>query len=252
MEEVGSLDLVDLDALNKLHGGGFLPFPLRFTRPGRFASANEAEAHAASVSDRFRHGDLRTFTQCVTAYSTADIRVECHVQHIPADIPCGRVLAYRAEQLGFLVTQQPEQDVVDVYTVSPYDLGAAIAEAVPLAEPGGHHAIVVPEYAPRTEDVFDSDEFVIGDRRATSTEVLVPAAEVVVYSMIQSHWQPAKKWGRDPSKPALIWVGVDGDGDYVYADDQSHATPMTRRLLRERIDALIADDIEALREYRDY
>ena len=87
------------------------------TRPSRFSTRNEFVDYARSVPDRLNHGDLRTFRRCAAAYAHADIRVECHVQYIPADTPSIRVVAHRVGDLGFLAKQRPDEDVIDVYEV---------------------------------------------------------------------------------------------------------------------------------------
>jgi hypothetical protein len=245
------MSLLDLKVISEFDGRKFLPYPFMFTRPSSFGTLEEASAYKVTVPDRYYHGDLRAFAECAQAYLDSDIRVECHVQHIPAEAPSVRAVAWRTGQLGFLGVQRPDEDVVDVHTVSPYDLGAAIAEAVPLEDPGGRSAIVVPEYVPRRHRAeFDGEDFSVSHRVASPTEVRVPAREVTVYSTVQSHWRPARKWGFDGHKAALVWIRVEEDGDYVYVPDGSHAKPMTRVMLQDRIDRLVADDIAILREFR--
>jgi EspG family len=251
--QVGSLDLLDLNVIGEFYGRDSMPYPFRFTQPSRFATKDEADAYTNTVPDRFKHGDLRTFTDCVAAYNAADIRVECHVQYIPASTPCVRMLTYRAGELGFFTEQRPEADVVDVFTVSPYDLGAAVAEALPLTGPGQHQAIVIPEYVPLARAEFDTGPYVIRHAVTSQAQVSVPASEISAYATVQSHWRPPRNWGVDRGKQVLVWVRIIDDGEYVYASDYSHARPLTRSILQERIDELIAEDVEALKEYRaDY
>jgi hypothetical protein len=247
---VGAMDLLDLKAISEIDGRNFLPYPFMFTQPTPFPTKDEASAYAITVPDRYMYGDLRTFMQCADAYLDADIRVECHVQYIPATTPSLRVIAWRTGALGFFGAQRPDEDLVDVYTVSPYDLGSAIAEAVSLEQPGEHSAIVVPEYVPPSRGEFDTGAFSINDRLASSTEVTIRARDVSVYATVQSHWRPTRKWGFDRGKAALVWIRVDGDGDYIYVPDGSHARPMTGPMLQERTDRLIADDIAILKEFR--
>jgi hypothetical protein len=250
---VGSLDLLDLKVIGEFYGRDFMPYPFRFTQPPRFATKDEADAYANTVPDRFRHGDLRAFEVCVAGYRAADIRVECHVQYIPASTPCVRVVAYRAGELGFFATQRPDADVVDVYSVSPYDLGAAVAEALPLTGPGQHQAMVIPEYVPRGRAEFDTGPYVIRHTMTSRPEVVVSSSAVSVYAAVQSHWRPSREWGLDRSKQALVWVRIVEDGEYVYTPDYSHARPLSKPILHERIDQLVAEDVEELREYRaDY
>ncbi|MEE6178376.1 ESX secretion-associated protein EspG [Mycobacterium sp. 050134] len=247
---VGSLDLLDLNAIGEFYGNDFLPYPFMFTQGPRFASGDEARAYVGAVPDRFLHGDLKTFMECVAAYDAADIRVECRAQYIPADTPSVRLIAYRAGHLGFFASQRPDADVIDVHTLSPYDLGPAIAEALPLTQPGTHPEIVIPEYVPNARPEYDSNSLVVRHRSTATAGVSVPASEVTIYATVQSHWRPTRRWGLDRGKRALVWVRVGDDGEYLYASDQSHARPMTRSALREEIDRLIADDIAILREFR--
>jgi hypothetical protein len=250
VSQVGILDLLDLNTISEFYGRDFLPYPFMFTQPSRFATRDEALAYASAVPDRFNHGDLSVFMQCVAAYDAADIRVECHIQYIPADTPSVRVMAYRTGQLGFFTQQRPDADLIDIYTVSPYDLGAATCEAVSLTQPGRHPEIVIPEYAPRDGAEFDTGAFVVRHRQASRTEVTIPVNEVTAYATVQSHWRPTRKWGLDHGKRAVVWVRIYDDGEYIYVPDHSHARPMTKSLLHEQIDRLIADDVAILREFR--
>lgn len=257
---VGTIDLLDLEVISEYHGRDFLPYPFMFTQPSRFATQDEELAYTRTVPDRFNHGDLCQFTECVAAYVAADIWVECHVQYIPADTPSLRVMAYYRRKYGYFTVQRPDADAIDVYTVSPHDLGAAICEAVSLAEPGRHPRIVVPEYAPPPHTDFDTAGFDTGDlivrdrvvRHSVDSpaEVTISARDITEYATVQSHWRPRRKWGLDYSKPAVIWMRVRDDGEYMYVPDFSHARPMTKPALNERIDGLIGRDIAAVTEAR--
>jgi hypothetical protein len=246
---VGTLDLLDLQAIGSFYGLDFLPYPFMFTQRSRFAMADEASAYVASVPDRFQHGDLNVFAGCVFAYANADIRVECHVQYIPADVPSVRVIAYRSGQLGFFAAQDPD-DRIEVYTLSPYDLGAAICDELSLTQPGRHPRIVVPKYAPKPQAIYDTGDFVVQHVREAPTEVTIPAHEVSAFSTVQSHWRQPRDWGFDRHKNAVVWIRIIDDGDYIYAPDHSHAVPMTKQILNRRIDELIAQDVATLREFR--
>lgn len=249
-DRVGTIDLVDLNAISQFYGRDFMPYPFMFTRGPRFATRDEALSYTSAVPDRFNHGDLSIFMECMVAYESADIRVECHVQFIPADSPSQRLIAYRSGHLGFFAEQRPGDDLVDVYSLSPYDLGTAIADAVSLTRPGIHPEIVIPEYIPRGQAEFDGGSFVVQHKAASTREAIIPASEVSAYSTIQSHWRPTRRWGLDRGKRALVWVRVIDDGEYIYAPDNSHARPMTKPFLTEQINRLIADDVAILREFR--
>lgn len=250
LSQFASLELLDLDAIFKFYGRDFLPYPLMFTRPSRLETRDEAWAYSNTVPDRYNHGDLRIFRDCIAAYLASDIRVECHVQYIPDDTASVRVIGYRTGHLGYLMMQRADADVIDLYRISPYDLSAAICDTSPLTQPGVHPEIVVPEYVPLGQPEYDSEAFVVRHKLVGPARVTVPAREVTAYATVQSHWGPTRNWGRDRRKRAVVWVCVGGDGEYVYAPDCSHAKPLTKSGLGEEIDGLIVEDIEVLRESR--
>ena len=252
LRKIGSIDLLDLDIISRFDGRDFLPYPFMFTQPSRFAWHNEYVEYARSVPDRFHNGDLHTFQECARSYANADIRVECHVQCIAADTPSVRVVAARCDQAGFLAKQRPDEDVIDIYELSPYLLGPAVAESVALKKPGRRSAIVVPEYAPVTTNAGASEDFtsrhtIEGAPSATQ----VPGTEVAAFGTVQSHWRPTRHWGIDPGKNAAVWVRIKDDGEYLYEPDFGEAKPMRRPMLAERIDRLISEDVKALREFRN-
>jgi hypothetical protein len=249
---IGTLDLLDLDLAGERQGRDTLPYPFRYTRPTRFPYLDQTRAYATTLPERMRTGDLATFQRFFETLWNFDIEVACHVQYMGSSSVCGRALAVRRGQHGFLAVQPPDADVVDVYPVSPYDLGAAITEAAGLSQPGRHRRIVVPEFSTdrvRVERDEDSP-VVIRQRRVQTAEIRVPQSAVSAYATVQSRWLPSRSWGPDPQKPALIWISVEGDGDYAYTDDRSHAVPMTREALQECTDRFIASDIALLRESR--
>ena len=62
----------------------------------------------------------------------ADVCVGCRVSHRDGDTPDLRVNALRAAESGFVAVQHSDSDgvdTVDIYAVSPADLGAAVATA---------------------------------------------------------------------------------------------------------------------------
>ncbi len=253
LRHIGSIKLLDLDIIGRHYGRDFLPFPFMFTQPSEFTWRHEYLDYARSVPDRFDNGDLQIFQQCAASYASADIRVECHVQYIPADTPSVRVLAYRLDQAGFLAEQRPDEDTVDIYELSPYLLGAAVAEATVLTTPGRQQSIVIPEYAPTRNTQEDAaDDFII--RHAVEnapSAATVPSAEVTAFGTVQTHWRPTRSWGIDPGKKAARWVRIKDDGDYLYAADFVEARPVTTPLLAEQIDRLITEDVKALRQFRN-
>lgn len=249
LKRLGRIDIQDLTIINEYLGREFLPFPLIPTLPNRFTYFDEYAAHARSVPDRFNHGDLVVFKKWFTSLAEADLRVECRVQYYAADIPAQRMLAHRTGQLGFLALQGAD-DVVDVFTLSPYDLGPAIAGSVDMTRPGARPAVVISEYVPQT--VLDvADESGADQPWAAASPVTVSSAEVRAYATVQSHRLPARDWGVDQERNAVVFVGLVDDGDYAYVPGYSCAKPVSRQDLRQRIDQLIADDVAVLRQSRD-
>jgi hypothetical protein len=252
LEQIGSIELADLDIISRSAGRDFLPYPFMRTRPSRFSSENEYVKYATAVPDRFNYGDLRTFRRWATSYVYSEIRVECHVQYVPADTPSVRMVANRVGELGYLARQRqdPDVDIVDVYEVSPYELGRAIAESAGLSRPGSQSAIVIPEYVAPAENSEAVEDFSVLDTIDT-TFVQVPRSDVTAFATVQSHWRPTRRWGLDTGKKAAVWVRIKEDGEYIYTPDFRRARPLTERILAERIDKLIAEDVAALRNFRD-
>lgn len=249
LNRVGGIDLLDLKIIGEYRGRDFLPYPFMQTRPDPFVNYDEYAAYAASVPDRYNHGDLQAFQRWFSSYLQADLRVECSVQLLDSDTAGLRMVAHRCGEFGFLATQQPD-DSVAVSAISSYDLGAAIAGTVELTKPGKHPEIVIPEYAPRSKPGGGEDGVVVRERIVTRAALNVPRSEVTVFARIQSHSQPARDWGFDSRKNAVVWVRLGNDGEYIYAPDLSCAKPMTARTLCDRIDRLVAQDVQRLRESR--
>ena len=249
--EVGALDLLDLQLMNERYGRDSLPYPFMLTRPTRFEFLDELARYAAQLPDRLRSGDLSAFARCLDAWPHADVTVVGHVQYVPADTSSIRVLAFRTGQAGYLLEQRADADVVDVYTVSPFELGAAISTAMRLEEPGRHPRIVNPEYVPIRPANVEEDDVVVRHGMSTEPGAKVSVSQLAAYGQVQSNWRPVREWGIDARKESLVWVRIEDDGDYLGAPDRSSGIPLTLALLRERIDGLIATDVELLREARE-
>ncbi|ANW66313.1 hypothetical protein BCA37_24500 [Mycobacterium sp. djl-10] len=249
--EIGALDLLDLQLINQRSGSDALPYPFMLTRPTRFEFVDEMAGYASQLRDRLHSGDLSPFAGCVAALARADITVTGHVQYVPAETPSIRVLAVRAGQAGYMLEQRADADVVDVYALSPLELGSAIAAAMRLEHPGSHPRILNPEYVSARSAAADEDTVVVRRGISTDAGVTVSFSQLTAYATVQSHWRPLREWGIDPRQESLIWVRIKDDGDYLGASDRSSGTPLTVSRLRERIDGLIAADVEALREYSD-
>jgi hypothetical protein len=262
LTKLGSIRVAEVDALSQFAGRDFLPFPFTLTEPDpERVYGDGRHAYVSSVVEQYQSGDLQAFTKWARAYESADIRVECRAFYSSDGAAPVRLIAHRQDQWGFLSLQRPG-DVVDVFTLSPYDLGAAVAEAVTLTKPGQRAQIrVAPDLVPRiwlSTPSADSVETAEDHHRAQIREEVIGRAkprefghdEFAASATVQSHWRPSREWGFDHGKNAVIWVTVKGDGDYICAQGSNRATPMTRDALSRQIDALIAEDVAVLREFR--
>lgn len=249
---VGSISLTDFAALCDLQGQEQLPYPFAHSD----SPPQEARSIAGTqpIAERFSNGDLRIFAAWMAAYTCADIWVQCRVHHRSGDLRDTRLLALRAGESGFLASQRTGRDVIDVYSLSAYGLGSAIAGSVGLTKPGRRSRIVIPgcvNYFVEA-DVDSDDDFAAPVRVpvAGPTIVRVRDADVAALATVQSHHEPARSWGVNWQEKFLVWVRVEDDGDYIYDTAFGHAEPMSECKLSERIDGLIAEDVAALRRRR--
>lgn len=250
LNRVGSIALRDLRIISEGYGRDFLPYPFMQTVADPFANYDEYAAHAATVPDRYNEGDLRTFHKWFSTYLQADLRVECSVQYLNSDTAGLRMVTHRSGESGFLAKQESD-DAIAVSALSAYDVGAALAGMVELTKPGKHPEIVIPEYARRPKPSGDDGAVVVQEQIVTRAAITVPRAEVTVFARVQSHCRPARDWGFDTRKNAVVWVRLSDDGEYIYAPDLSCAKPMTAPVLSDRIERLIAQDVKVLRELRN-
>ncbi|MHA7653387.1 hypothetical protein ACX9NE_16960 [Mycobacterium sp. ML4] len=252
VDQVGSITLIDLLGICDVQGRDGLPYPFWRTQP-----VAVPEMNASSVAERFDSGDLRVFQSWVRAHAEADIWVECRVNFTSED-PDLRILAYRAGELGFFASQRPGEDVVDVFALSPYDLGAAIAGSVNLVAAGTHSEIVIPGYLDRftssvpIDEDDDDFELQVSSRVAPTRrrEHVVSAGDVAVMTTVQSRCVPAREWGVDWCEKVAVCVRLRDDGDYLFTPDLERAVPVTAQALADRIDNLIAEDVAVLRRRR--
>jgi hypothetical protein len=253
LHRVGEINLCDLEMVGRLQGQEGLPYPFGHTHPHK-----HHDEPSSSIADRLAHGDLSAFREWTEAYVAADIWVASRVHHSITDHSGRRILAYRAGEAGYLACQRSNDDIVEVSRLSARDLGAAIAGSVGLNEPGTRPHIVIPGYvgyfadrAATEYDVGDDDEVysvrVAVRRSSQPTASVVADEEVTTIVTIQSRWQPPRRWGVDWAKNVVVCIQIDGDGDYIYTPDFSHAVALTEHVLRDRIDSLIAEDISAMR-----
>lgn len=247
MNLVGSISIVDLTVVSQHYGRDYIPFPFMQTRAAEMSPV-AFEDYERGVIDRFDNGDLRAIRNWAGTYVRSDIRVEAHVQFIPADTTSVRVVAHRMGDRGYFA-RQTNADVVEIFSLSPYDLGGAVAEAMETTRPGSKPAIVIPEYQSRKPVVAEDTGVSVTSREEGGVAARIPRRDLVAVATVQSHWRPTRKWGVDRGKEAVVWVRPVNDGDYIYSSDYSAAHPMSKLQLAQRIDRLIADDISVLRQF---
>lgn len=259
MNMLGSIQLSEVEVLSRFAGRDFIPFPFSPTLPNQHVYADDYDAFAASVIERYRYGDLQVFTKWARAYEEADIRVECRVLFASDKATPVRIVAHRQDQFGYHATQRAG-DVVEVHTLSPYELGPAIADAVTLSKPGKRSEIAVPgnlvpqiwldDAAAQILDDADRTVFSVREKVIDRAVPQVSHPDLAASGTVQSHWRPSRRWGFDRGKNALVWVSVKDDGDYICIPGSAHAKPMSRNVLPRQIDELIAEDVSVLREFR--
>ncbi|MGV0743295.1 hypothetical protein [Mycolicibacterium sp. XJ870] len=241
LDPVGTVAVVDLEAACELFGRDMLPYPLGRSRP--VGSLWLLTRDVQPIEDRLHGGDLRGVRAWVEAFVRAEVCVGCRVSYRDEDSLDLRLNGLRAGGLGFVAVQRndPEVvDIVDIYAVSPADLGAVLADLVGLADAGAHARIAVVGQdhrlpsPPETIDEYDAFGFPIPYEGPRSPAVhIVDGRDVGAIGTVQSLRGPARHL-----------VQVDDDGDYLYArDDAGYAEPLDAETLRACIDELIADDV---------
>ncbi len=254
---VDRVAVVDLESACALFGRETLPYPLGRSRP--VGSVWLATRAGEPIADRLAGGDLRGVRSWVEALVRSDVCVECRVHPFDAHTPELRLHALRAGESGFVAVQTRDQhgvDVVDIYSVAPDALAAAIAESVGLVGAGAHPRIALAgdgnhlPKKPVTAEDFDDLGFPV--RRDEPDELsarVLDVSEVVATGTVQTRCERAQHRGTDPQSRILQWVQVSGDGDYIY-DFDGHAEPLSADMLRSFIEGFIADDMEAARARR--
>lgn len=251
---LGSAELVDLIGMCPGNGDG-VPYP--FWRTRRDPYWGDIAQKLPPFGDRFDE-ELSPLRPWVETYGCADIWVEGRVKAFTENTPDIRLLAHRAGEAGFIAAQHPATDVVDVYRLSPLDLGAAVAGMAKLTQPGSRPAIVLPGFldhfidkpADVTDDEDDYDVSIRVNAGSSSRATILDYDNVILLGIVQSRCGPSEVRGVDWARDAVVWVRIRGDGDYVYTSDRGHAVPVTARTLRDRIDQLIAADVAVLRRQR--
>jgi hypothetical protein len=249
---IGDIDPADLRILFEARGLEFLPYPIAQYGARSLGKADKYAQHVADVLTGFEDGDLAKFASPLEiALSRPDLRVEYYAHDLKADEAIHRVAAFRRGDHACLLRQVGSDDRVEIATLSPFDIGAAIAEMAPGLRPGPHPTVSIEGYTQTRSVAAASTSPASVTQRVSSSGDLphVEATEVRGFGSVQSDWRPARDWGRDPLKELIRWVYTDG-GAYVVERDGETAKPVTPSSLRTRIDEGIAADVASIRTAR--
>ena len=244
LTRIGSMTPLELIMLAKYVRMEDLPFPFLGCYRHPFLKIEEYLAHQDEVISSYLAEEDKCVNHWFASFLHADIWVECMTPLLP-------MLAHRRGQVGYFAVQRFGDLTIDVYSVSPYNLGSAIASGAALSKPGRKERVVLPGMPIPTlaeQSAHDSDDFTIA-HTVTSPMISVLTAPYGE-STVQSRYQPARERRFDITRARVKWVSVDGDGDYIAEPERKYFTPMSRQALTRRIDELIASDVRAVRAAR--
>ena len=241
-DPVSTVAVVDLEAACELYGRDMLPYPLGRSRP--VGSVWLATRDVGLIDDRLNGGDLHGVRAWVEALVRADICVGCRVSFLGDDTPDLRLHALRADESGFFAVQRRDRDgvdAVDIYEVSPQDLGEVVADSVGLVGAGSEVCVAVTGCGDRLpapaelHDEYDDFGFLIPPAEPRDPALrIVDGRDVVSIGTVQS-WRDG-----DANHRFLQWVQVADDGDYLYAaGDAGYAEPLDTESLRACIESVI-------------
>lgn len=251
MEKLCKIDLLALSIINRNRGQDTLPYPLRFTQGQKFSLREDYDKYEHTVLQRFNEGDLAAYhSEIEILLGASDIRVASYAGNAQQ---MSRIVAARRDQLGCLALQHETEDTVTIYRLaSAYEVGGAVAHALSFGKPGAIARAVLPgvtmpqSYA---DSGYDPSEQILV-RDAVKHEIFPKLdAQVRQIGTIQSHWQHARKWGWSREKETLVWVDT-SQGAYILSRDFFTVSPMSIAVLEERINHLIAADVQAIRALR--
>lgn len=249
---IGEIEVTDLRILFESRGLEFLPYPIAQYGPRSMGTADKYSRHVAEIADSFAHGELAKFNPALDiSWAKPDLRVEYYSHDLRSDEPIHRVVAFRRGGHACLLRQIGAEDRVEIATLSPFDIGPAIATMAPALRPGPHHAVTIEGYTHTHEPTeVAASSSAVTQRVFSGADIPhVEAAEVRGFGSVQSNWRPARDWGRDPRTELIRWVYTDS-GAYLVQRDGMTAKPVTVPALQVRIDEGIAADVASIRAHR--
>lgn len=248
--KIGTLTVLELHVFCREFGRGALPYPFRFTKPIPYEYEHEFSAYRANVLQRLEAGEFDRLRRWLDVQlRKAEIRVESMFMN--ASEITAAFSATRWQELGFIASQD-DDDVVTVSQLSAYDLGKEVGTLADLSgRPGAHPKVMIPSVGvhPRSVQRSSSGSTVIDEVKTADPVEVIPFEDLVAGGKIHTDYRPPKHWRPDRLKDYVGWLNT-SDGDYVVQAPYEYATPVTRKQLIDKIDRLIAGDVEQIRELR--
>jgi hypothetical protein len=248
--KIGTLTVLELHIFCQEYGRGFLPYPFRFTRPTPYGYLEELDRYRRDLIERLTAGEFAHLRRWLDIQmGEAEIRVESMFMNT-SEITAA-FSATRWHELGFIASQVAD-DIISVSQLSAYDLGPEIGNLAELSgKPGSQPRVTIPSLrvhsrAPKTRSTKSA---IIDEIKAVDSPAVIPFDELVAGGEIHTDHRPPRRWAPDRTKEFIGWVTT-ADGDYVVQAPYEYATPVTRRQLIDKIDRLIAGDVEQIRELR--
>lgn len=247
------ITLPELNAISEHYGREFIPYPFFYNTLSPHPTMAEEIDYRNSVLTRYKLGELPFFREWFDSYLKADIWVEARL-HCAATDTTSLVMTHRTGNSGYFSIQRHGDNFIEARSISPYDIGPAIARVAQFTKPGSRQAINLPGDIPVERSFIEAEDpqsvSVSVSKEPDRPDITYVDARTPAAGMAQSHWQPSRRWGYDAEKPFVKWATVAADGDYISTRDLSHWTPMTSEVLTRRIDELIASDVRAVRAAR--
>jgi hypothetical protein len=247
---LGTVSILELQALAAHIGRAVLPYPFRFTKPVAQSYEHEMREYRNEIRDRVTAGEFAHLRRWLdVALRDAEIRVDSMVT--TATDVVAAVSATRWQELGFVAVQDND-DNVTVHQVSAYEIGAEVAKLARLGgKPGVHPRVEIPSvrvHTRRSASIATGTVVVDGVKAADPLPV-IPFEKLVAGGRIHVDHRTTAAWSPDRSKEFIAWVNT-ADGDYVVQPPYEFAKPVTRNELAAGIDRLIAAEAARLREKR--
>src|SRR3954471_18338934 len=250
-QKLGTLTVLELQIFCQEYGRGSLPYPFRLTNRVPYEYEHEFSQFRADLIERFTAGEFDRLRRWLDVQMRdAEIRVESMVMNV--NEVSAALSATRWQDLGFIAIQDAD-DIISVSQLSAYDLGPEIGRLAALSgKPGSHPKVTVPSLniRSRSRQHASTGSMIVDEVKVVDPGIVIPFEQLVGGAEIHTDYRPPKRWRPDRTKEFIGWLNT-ADGDYVVQAPYEYATPVTRKQLIAKIDALIAADAAEIRELRE-